>query len=220
MKINKKVIVIISITLILLMLSYYSFSKLYIQNTGSGLGEIARWSFKTENREIFLKDLTNEIGLANEKIAPGTKGNFDLVIDATGSEVSVDYEVNVLSETSLPENMKYYVKRENNYMSSKYSSLHELAQTELKGNIPINGNQKIVITINWEWPYETEDFLETEEYDNSDWEYGTKADLEYKFVLQIVGTQSKTILSNSKPYIVESNSSLLRRMIMPALAES
>lgn len=194
MKKNKKVIVvIITITIILLIfLAGYSFSKYSTKIDGDGVGQIAEWYFGMGDiKEIFLKDTINEVSLVPGKIAPGTKGNFDIVIDATGSEVEVDYHVNVLSETNLPTNMKYYINKEDGSVSGEYNSLRELSDSELKGKISINGDQRKVITINWKWPYETEDISQIEEYDSLDWYDGTKPDLEYKFVLQIIGTQSK-----------------------------
>lgn len=196
MRINKRVVItIIIITVVLLMfLAGYSFSKYSTQIDGDGVGKIAEWSFRAGNsniKEILLKDTINEVNLIPGKIAPGTKGNFDIVIDASGSEVEIDYQVNVLSESNLPTNMKYYINKEDGSVSNEYNSLKELADSELKGNIPINENQVKAIKINWKWPYETENTSQIEEYDSSDLQDGTRADLEYKFVLQIIGTQSK-----------------------------
>lgn len=189
--------VILAIALILLVfLAGYSFAKYYTKVDGEGEGTIAKWSFIAGNsdgniKEISLVDTANEVSLVSGKIAPGTKGDFDIVIDATGSEVGVNYEVKVLSETNLPANMKYYITKEDGSTSNEYSSLEDLAKVELKGDIPINQNQVKKVTVNWLWPYETEDTSKTEEYDLADLQAGTKSDFKYKFILQIIGTQTK-----------------------------
>lgn len=195
---KKKVIgIILAITLILLVfLAGYSFAKYYTQIDGEGTGTIAKWSFIAGNKngnieEISLIDTADEVSLVYGKIAPGTKGNFDIVIDATGSEVGVNYEVKVSSETNLPTNMKYYITKKDGTKSNEYNSLEDLAKAELNGNIPINEDQIRTVTVNWMWPYESNDISKIDEYDLADFQTGVKADLKYKFVLQIIGTQTK-----------------------------
>lgn len=181
---------------LLIFLVGYTFAKYYSEIKGGGKGSIAKWSFVANNSKdtiqtISLVDSANEVSLVEGKIAPGTKGSFDIVIDATGSEVGVDYKVNVAEETNLPTNLLYNVTMDGE-TSQTYSSLKELAQDELEGNLDtINGEFTKTITVNWEWPYETLNGDSVAEGDVADLVDGTKDNLNYEFVLQIIGTQAK-----------------------------
>ena len=181
---------------LLIFLVGYTFAKYYSEIKGGGNGTIAKWSFVANNSKdtiqtISLVDTANNVSLVEGKIAPGTKGSFDIVIDATGSEVGVDYEVNVAEETNLPTNLLYKVTVDGK-TSESYSSLTELADAELTGNLDtINGDFSKTITVEWEWPYETINENGVTEGDAADLIDGTKENLNYEFVLQIIGTQSK-----------------------------
>ena len=181
---------------LLIFLVGYTFAKYYSEIKGGGNGTIAKWSFVANNSKdtiqtISLVDTANNVSLVEGKIAPGTKGSFDIVIDATGSEVGVDYEVNVAEETNLPTNLLYKVTVDGK-TSQSYSSLTELADAELTGNLDtINGDFSKTITVDWEWPYETINENGVTEGDAADLIDGTKENLNYEFVLQIIGTQSK-----------------------------
>ena len=181
---------------ILIFLVGYTFAKYYSEIKGGGNGTIAKWSFVANNSKdtiqtISLVDTANNVSLVEGKIAPGTKGSFDIVIDATGSEVGVDYEVNVAEETNLPTNLLYKVTVDGK-TSESYSSLTELADAELTGNLDtINGDFSKTITVEWEWPYETINENGVTEGDAADLIDGTKENLNYEFLLQIIGTQSK-----------------------------
>ena len=164
----------------------YTFAKYYTVVDGGGKVGIAKWSFVARDNNnnitnISLKDTANEVSLVNGKIAPGTHGSFDIIIDATGSEVGVDYDIKVVSESNIPTNMKFSQK--NN--STKYSTLKELADAELNGNINLAEENKVkTITVEWEWPFETENG------DSADMLNGVNAG-NYQFGLQIIGSQSK-----------------------------
>lgn len=182
--------------ILLIFLVGYTFAKYYSEIKGGGTGSIAKWSFiandsKDTIQTISLVDTANEVSLVEGKIAPGTKGSFDIEIDATGSEVGVDYEVNVSEETNLPTNLLYKVIVDGE-RSKEYSSLTELAEDKLTGKIDtVNGEFIKDITVEWEWPYETYNNSGVTDGDLADLADGTKDNLEYEFVLQIIGTQSK-----------------------------
>ena len=181
---------------LLIFLVGYTFAKYYSEIKGGGNGSIAKWSFVANNSKdtiqtISLVDSANEVSLVEGKIAPGTSGSFDIVIDATGSEVGVDYEVNVSEETNLPTNLMYKATIDGK-TTEQYSSLTELAEDKLFGNLDtVNGEFKKTITVDWEWPYETVDtngsVIEGDAADITD---GTKDNLNYEFVLEIIGTQA------------------------------
>lgn len=189
--------ILLTIALVLLVFATgYTFAKYYTEIKGGGIGSIAKWSFVANNsndtmQKISLVDTANKVSLVEGKIAPGTSGDFDIVIDATGSEVGVDYEVRVAEETNMPTNLLYKIVVDGE-TSESYTSLKELAEKELKGNIDtVNGETTKTIKVIWEWPYETKDVLGNVIGDEADLANGTSSNLNYEFVLQIIGTQSQ-----------------------------
>ena len=102
---NKKLLVIAALLLFVgVGMATYAIYK----TTASGTATVsaANWSvaFKAnntvidENTSVNLSDLTwtNSLGTVKDgKIAPGSSATFDVEVDATGSEVDVDYEITV-----------------------------------------------------------------------------------------------------------------------------
>ena len=157
MRRNKKIMrLVILIALILLMfLAGYTFARYYkTVNAGKATASVARWSFGAGNT-------ASTLSLSDKKIAPGTSGNFTIEIDATNSEVGVDYGVNFLKEKNLPQNLKF--KADIFDVSKKIGDTPEVNSLEeleplISGNIPVNkGNQKRTITVYWNWDFNEND---------------------------------------------------------------
>lgn len=156
MKKNKKIlfVILILLAIILSFIGGKTFSKYMSQVQGSGTAEIANWVFKVNGTEDLVQSVDllstyNNETLIDNKVAPGTSGHFDIIIDATGSEVGVDYKVKFLNETEKPQNLVFI------YNDNEYATIQEL-QEDLSGTINANEDNKTrTITINWEWQYET-----------------------------------------------------------------
>ena len=70
-----------------------AYAKYMSKVSGNGIAEVANWSFKVNEsseqiQSISLKSTANNSKLLDNKIAPGTEGNFQVKLDATGSEGS------------------------------------------------------------------------------------------------------------------------------------
>lgn len=68
---------------------------------------------------------------------PGTNGSFFIDIDASGSEVEIEYKINTLEEKNIPRNMKFYgeIIDEKGGVEKKtkeYNSFKELSSKELE----------------------------------------------------------------------------------------
>lgn len=173
-----------------------TYSKYTNKITGNGETEIAKWNFKVnqateEFATIKLAETYDKSTLLNGKIAPGTSGSFDLVIDATDSEVAVKYVVDFLNEENKPKNLKFkYDKKDGTLNSVKTLDEIEDYEQYFTGIIDANDSNKIrVLTVKWEWPYETgksdgtldaNDLLDTKD--------GLSA-LDYSFDVVVTGTQ-------------------------------
>ena len=84
------------------------------------------------------------------KLAPGTSGHFDLILDGSGSEVAIDYNIK-LAITQKPTNLKFY-------LDDKYQT--PISETDgtlnIAGSIALEDvNTPLTKTIYWQWPYET-----------------------------------------------------------------
>lgn len=71
--------------------------------------------------------------LVNEKIAPGTKGNFYVYLT---SNTDMDYEMEIVGKNKSPKNFKFEIG-------------------EKQGRIEKNKVKKV--EVKWEWPYEIDD---------------------------------------------------------------
>lgn len=190
MKKSKK-IVLLCIAIIAIILSFVggqAFAKYMSKVTGKGTAEIASWSFKVNEKEekmqtISLKSTINNETLINNKIAPGTEGNFQIKLDATDSDVGINYNIKFENETQKPTNLKFI------YNGKTYNSITELGE-ELNGIINANDENKIkTLSINWSWKYETgntekeinsNDIIDTQE---------AKSIENYNFDIIVSGTQ-------------------------------
>jgi hypothetical protein len=197
---RKKVIGILMIILLiaLMFITGYTFARYYKSiDAGSGSATIARWSFGSKNT-------TAGISLSDEKIAPGSNGHFEIEVDATDSEVNVEYEIKVTDEKNIPTNMQFYAitKDENGTIISqteKVSSFTNLATNNLKGNIVAEkNNQKRTITVYWEWPFNEDDtsMVDTNSGTYSLDEQGNSS-LDCGFNIEIIGRQAKEVTNTT-----------------------
>ena len=181
-------IIIVSILVLSSFLTGKTFSKYITTVEGSGIGRIAKWSFKVNGQtstieKISLIDSAEQNKLIDGKIAPGTSGQFEILIDATGCEVGLEYKVEFQNETTKPNNLKFEVE------NIQVNSIKEL-ESLLVGTIAANDETKTKnITVKWYWPYETgqdqnqiiqNDLLDTQNAINIS---------EYTFDVAIIGTQ-------------------------------
>ena len=154
---KKKKVIIVSSILIIMLLAFIggqAYAKYISQVRGNGIAEIATWSFKVNGQkeqvqEIKLVSTYNSETLVNNKIAPGTSGSFNIIVDATGSEVGIKYNIKFAEESNKPQNLKFV------YGGKEYDSIKQLGD-ELSGTIEANEEDKTrTINVQWKWNYET-----------------------------------------------------------------
>ena len=186
---NKKIIVTLVVALVLLVCFFAGcvFAK-YISNvTGTTVGDIANWSFKVNESTTAISDsisLVNTVNgetLVNGKMAPGTSGSFSFEVDATGSEVDVGYYVTFLNENATSGNIQF------DYKGTKYADLQALSNV-VSGILNSANNQKEIVTIGWEWLYESENADNIAESDAQDTLIGESI-LSYAFDIAVTGYQ-------------------------------
>lgn len=190
-KSKKKLILLILLILLLIfmiLIGGRSYSKYLTQIDGKGVIEVAKWAFLVNGETASITNLNlaqsyNNKTLVANRIAPGTRGSFDIVIDTTGSEVGINYDVVFTNEKSKPQNLQFI------YEGHIVNNIKELEQF-LTGTIDANSAEKIkTMTIEWTWPYETGS-LETDKIleDAEDTKDGLALE-KYQFDIIITGRQ-------------------------------
>ena len=154
---NKPIIILIALLLITaIAFSMYAYAKYKTTLKGNGTATVAKWSFKVNEQTQTIPDIDLATtmkkvnNVAENKLAPGTEGSFDLNLDATGSEVAIDYNIK-LAVTEKPSNLRFYT-------NSSYTK--EIASTD--GVMNVSGVMSLeeiktiqTKTIYWKWAYQT-----------------------------------------------------------------
>ena len=187
----KKLILLLMLLLIIATLGIgsYTYAKYKTAVQGNGGAEIAKWSFKvgTETEQIQniqLKDTVKEETLTNGKIAPGPSGQFFINIDATDSDVGVNFNVRFNNEKNKPSNVIF------RYGGKDYKSLTELGENITGSIAPDDASKTRRIQILWRWEYQTGEENEIATNDELDTQDGISA-LDYTFDVIVTGTQSR-----------------------------
>lgn len=188
-KSKKIVLIIIALAIIgLAFLGGHAYAKYMSRIEGMGAAEIANWSFKAnENTEklqtISLKSTVDNTKVTSNKLAPGTKGKFEIKLDATKSEVGVNYIIRFENESIKPTNLKF------SYNGKTYNSLTDLG-TAINGIINANDENKTkTIQVEWNWAYQTgttaEEITANDLIDTQD----SRTIENYNFDVIVTGTQ-------------------------------
>lgn len=155
-------------------------AKYQSQVTGQGVADVAKWVFNVNGSRPVMQTIAinknyDPSTLTNGRIAPGTEGAFDIVINAIDSEVGIDYTVAFSNEQNKPANLKF------RYEGEEFTTLEALA-SRLTGTIDADDTSKLItLPIEWFWDYDSGD-------DEADTTAG-KSDLNYIFDVVVTGTQ-------------------------------
>ena len=125
---KKKKIILIVLSLVVLVATFFggqTFSKYVTEVNGKGIANVAKWNFKVNESEeqiqtINLNSTIDNNTLIDNKIAPGTSGDFEIRLDATGAEVGINYIITFLNESNKPQNLVFTF--ENNKSNSQNCS--------------------------------------------------------------------------------------------------
>lgn len=188
---KRKKVLLVSAILAIIIVAFIGgnvYSKYVSEVRGNGLAQVATWSFKVNGQQqdvqtINLASTAQPDTLINNKIAPGTKGSFDIIVDGTGSDVAIDYKIEFSDESAKPQNLKF------KYLDNEYNSISEL-ENSLSGRINANDeNKSRTLKIDWEWKYETgsteEEIIQNDKIDTQD----AQNISEYTFNVIVSGTQ-------------------------------
>ena len=157
---NLLIILLIAIIMVTSSIGIFAWAKYTSATDGNATAQVAKWSFKVvdgvpETSDVIEFAVTRTDGyehVEEGKLAPGTFGEFQIGIDATGTETVLTYTIEA-ELTTKPTNLKLYadsakqneIKVVNDrIIIEEYLSLEQVKEVQTK-------------TIYWEWPYETGD---------------------------------------------------------------
>lgn len=141
--------------------------------TGSATATVADWSFKALNGNTELTTTTaidlgsttnrtsyNGTTINDGVIAPGTSGKFTITIDGTGSDVGIDYDVDIKTAngTTLPDDLKFATTEIN---GSNGVALADLNLADTIAYSDTANDMKKDITIYWAWDFGESDTKST-----------------------------------------------------------
>ena len=186
---KKNILIAIELMLIaIIIFSMYAYSRYSSKVNGTGTATIAKWSFKVNGQTetlatINLADTMKTNNTVKQgTVAPGTEGSFNLEIDGSGSEVAIEYTIN-LKITDKPQNLNFYA-------DSGYSQKIEASEgaMTITGGIPLaEVETPVTKTIYWKWPYRTGET--DEEKQNNDEKDTTDSEKTVTMDITIVGIQ-------------------------------
>lgn len=153
-----------------------------ISQNNKGFEKVYKFKINYKNMDFKSIDLSKTIDketLIYEKIAPGTSGNFNILLD---SNQNLKYRIEFESINEKPKNLNF-IALNNEKLLGEADTLEGLSE-KLIGSI--NKNENINITIKWYWNFENEQDKEnTDIQDTKDSE-----NIEtYKFNVYTVGEE-------------------------------
>lgn len=104
-------------------------------------------------KSINLLDSVDKTTFVYEKIAPGSKGEFEIELN---SNQNLKYRIEFKSNNAKPQNLNFKVFNDNVFLDEA-NTLEKLSES-MKGNI--NKNQKIIYKIEWYWEFQNSHELE------------------------------------------------------------
>ena len=152
----KAVIILVILAVIALGVGF-AYARYVTKINGQATAQIASYNFdvtvgNTTNLNIDLASTryaNDTTKVARGQVAPDTKGAFNLNVDATGSNTSLIYNID-LDLSGAPENLKFYSDS-----NMKKEVMVQDNKIKIEDFIGVNDTKTNTITLYWAWPYET-----------------------------------------------------------------
>lgn len=189
----KTALILIAVILIAALAISLAYSRYFSEVTGTGEAVVAKWKFEVNGQAdtidtiVLGNTLSENSKVAEGKIAPGTSGNFKIELDATGTEVALDYTIEFKDATgAIPTNLKFYTtKNEDGTYANEMTDI-------LTGTMGVTDSDKTkTVDIYWVWEYQTgEDEASKETNDGIDTLEGQAAE-SITFDVVVTGIQQE-----------------------------
>lgn len=147
----------LALTLVTTCLTGGTLAKYTTDVEGTGSAVVAAWSFKANDQTATMTNLdlatTAYSNVATGKIAPGTEGSFAIKVDASGSDVAVDYAIKFSNLTNKPANLKFYSDAGH---TAEKDITDKLTTDGFTGSIALADiANPVTETVYWAWEYGT-----------------------------------------------------------------
>lgn len=149
--------IIVYIVMSALIFTNYTFSRYIVSTDGQAVAEIAQFNVKVNDIDVVLGEnfnlnLSPTSTTTGNKLAPNNKGYFEIEIDPTGTEVSLEY-IFTFDLSNLDEDIKLTDITINNEKSSL-----TIENNTIKGDLLLPSTEKgfteqdkLNIKIGWSW---------------------------------------------------------------------
>lgn len=155
----------LALTLVTTCLMGSTLARYVTEVTGSASAAVAKWSFKASEAEGSTNFTDIDLGrtaytdttIADKVIAPGTSGSFDIVIDGTGSDVGIDYEIKLKAADGItfPNDMVFSTKAITD--ANPGENFSKFIETPVESSIDYSAAMKETVTIYWAWDFGKDD---------------------------------------------------------------
>lgn len=148
---------------------------------------VAKWAFADDNTtqsnyKFELSETYDASTLVNGKIAPGTKGTFEINLVNTNTDTAVGFEILFANMANKPTNFHLYRTTDG---STKGDEVLLNGTGKVTGKLRANDSTGLTAKFIWEWAYETDDVLVNDPKDTTD----GKAANQLTMDVTITGTQ-------------------------------
>lgn len=157
-----------------ILLFYSSFARYVAITENSPTIEVASWKIEVNGSSISESEtLTNVITLVpngaskttDDKLAPGQKGYFDIIINPEGTDVAIEYTV-VIDDTNIPNSIvltTYEILEENVFESFGTDYIISGVINLTDNTKQLSASDMKTIRVNWEWPADANNEIPTGE---------------------------------------------------------
>lgn len=173
--------IILAILIILLIIIIgFTYSRYLSRGTANANVQIAKWQIKLNGQDMSTVPVTKDVELnfvdneyvKDDRIAPGRKVTFDVVLDPTGSEVAIDYILNfdVSSITGMTNanskisvtSVKYKIGNDGAITNATINNDEVIISESL---VDVEANKVVTATLTLEWDNDS-DNLSSDDTEN------------------------------------------------------
>lgn len=141
------VVLLLIVTIASLILATYAWAKYTTRGAGSAVATVAKWDVQfTKGSTIFTKTYSYVV---NDRLAPGTSGQYTMSIKSPNTEVNYAYEVTISNVQNRPTNLKFYGQN-----NQEITFVNGVGTIWTEANVD-KTKALTDISLKWEWPYET-----------------------------------------------------------------
>lgn len=163
------IVLLLLVTIASLILATFAWARYTTIEVGGATATAAKWDVEFEKgTSIFTQQFTHVV---DNKLAPGTYGQFDMKINSEKTETAFDYQISMSKLKNKPTNLHFYKARTGTSVDD-YSYSDEITfdtdatvsdiATAIYGHVDLAGDtdNKVAavdktLTIYWKWDYQT-----------------------------------------------------------------